>query len=203
MIAAMNVGAVSRPLPVVAAGDEEANRLLDRMAVAPLGYFERRTLLKAARRLGTEPLQRLCQAGVKIRIPDDPNAMRAAYYPSTKTLSIAPRRLDVSTVLHELGHALDDLAAPDEGEKPVLRSERDPRLQQLHQSYCQRVDELSWWQKFCSRTMWSDYARTNPQEYLAEGVMDFTRSPHHNQRLLQADPELHAYVQGLLVDVSA
>ncbi|MCE7873411.1 hypothetical protein DYH09_23970 [bacterium CPR1] len=201
MMAAMKVGSVLQPL--APASDNEANRLLDQMAVAPLGYFERRTLLKAARRLGSDPLRRLCEAGVKIRIPDDPEAMRAAYHPSSKTLSIAPRRLDVSTVLHELGHALDDLAAPDEGEKPVLRSERDPRLQQLHQSYCRRVDELSWWQKFCSQTMWSDYARTSPQEYLAEGVMDFTRSPHHNQRLLRADPELHAYVQGLLVDVSA
>lgn len=183
--------------------DDEANQLLDRMMAEPLGYFERRTMIKAARRLGNAPLRKLCDAGVKIEILHDPEALRAAYYPGSKTLKIASRRLDASTVLHELGHALDDLAAPDGNGKPVLKSEIDPEVARMHRAYCERVDQLHWWQKLCHRTQWSDYARTSPQEYLAEGVMDYTRSPHHNERLRKADPELHAYVQGLLVDVSA
>ena len=183
--------------------DDEANRLLDKMMAEPLGYFERRTMLKAARRLGNAPLKKLCDAGVKIRILHEPEAMQAAYYPGSKTLRIAARRLETSTVLHELGDALDDLAAPDVDGKPVLRSEVDPRVSQMHKAYCERVEALAWWQKFSHKTQWSDYARTTPKEYLAEGVMDYTRSPHHNERLRKADPELHAYVQGLLLDVSA
>lgn len=193
----------TRPVAAGSPQDDEANRLLDQMMAEPLGYFERRTMLKAARRLGNPTLRKLCQGGVKIKILRDPEALRAAYYPGSKTLHIAARRLDASTVLHELGHAIDDLAAPDVGGKPVLRSEVDTRVAGMHKAYCERVEDLSWWQKWTSGTRWSDYARTTPQEYLAEGVMDFTRSPRHNEKLRQADPELHAYVQGLLLDVSA
>lgn len=193
----------TRPVAASSPQDDEANRLLDRMMADKLGYFERRTMLKAARRLGNPTLRRLCEGGVKIKILHDPGAMKAAYYPGSKTLQIAARRLDASTVLHELGHAIDDLAAPDVDGKPVLRSEVDPKVAGMHKAYCERVEALSWWQRWTSSTEWSDYARTTPQEYLAEGVMDFTRSPHHNEKLRQADPELHGYVRGLLVDVSA
>jgi hypothetical protein len=144
---------------------------------------------------------RLQQAGVRLRVipPFEPGEMRTEYLPGSKRLEVGSRRLSLDTLLHELGHALDDLAAPDEPGAAVLRSQRDEGLQKLYADYCQRVGGLSWWQRHLGHQMWSDYATTSVQEYLAEGIMHFSRSQASRRRLERSDPELCRYLEEFLL----
>lgn len=166
---------------------------------------EKRVLDKALDALGEENVDRLADGGITIKLRDpfesEAATYTAMYVPNKKLMVMSSTRMDKETLVHEFGHALDDLAAPDPAEgNAVLKSELDQELQQLHQEYKERVDALPWYNKLFERGggLWSDYATTNPQEYLAEGVRLYASSERGKEKLLRDDPKLAHYVENFL-----
>lgn len=191
------VGPVDGFTPTATEPATRMEQVVDGMATAPLGWSDRRTILKAARGLGLENMEKLAAAGVKIRILDDfmeVRSLRAEYLPHKKTLQISPGRVSTDTVRHELGHALDDIAEADVPERTWLKSETDMRLQGLYEGYKAQVEGASWWQRHFGGKMFSDYATHNVHEYLAEGIMLYTGSERAQQKLQKSDPGLAAYL---------
>ncbi len=166
---------------------------------------EKRVLDKAFDALGEENVDRLVDGGITIKLRDafesETTSYTAMYVPNKKMMVMSSTRMDKETLVHEFGHALDDLAAPDPEEgNAVLKSEQDSELQQLHQEYKERVDALPWYNKLFERGggLWSEYATTNPQEYLAEGVRLYASSERGKEKLLRDDPKLANYVESFL-----
>lgn len=177
-------------------------KFMQRQVKTDLPGGDRRRLEKALTTLGEENVGRLLDEKVTLSQPNEyvteVASRRAAYTPGNKNLNIAASRFDRPTVLHEFGHALDDAAEPDRDGQPVLKSEVDPKLQGLYQEYLGRCQETGWWDKLWGRTQWSEYATTNPQEYLAEGVRLFTTSDRSHRQLSKNDPALEAYLAEFL-----
>jgi len=185
--------------------DREIKAILEKMVTENPGFLQMRTLVKAARKFGLKNMEKLESSGVKFDLhPPDPFAeiqrnLVAEYLPRKKTVHIAPGRLSVSTTLHEMGHALDDVLEPDEKpEAPVLLSERDAHLSQLYNSYKSHAEDLSWWERLRGEGFWSDYATTNVHEYLADGIMFFTQSERKKESLHAADPHLYEYIKNIM-----
>lgn len=180
--------------------DEQLHAGMENLVGRSLSGSESRVLLRAARRLGPDAVQRLQEGGIRLALLQDSfldarSSLSAIYHPDRKTVEIGSQRLSVDTVVHELGHALDDLAAPD-GAEPVLKSSGDPHLKALYEAYRERVEEAPGWQRDLDRgPVWSDYAATNVHEYLAEGVMKYCAG---SRRLREQDPALHEYVRDLV-----
>lgn len=175
-------------------------QVVDGLATSPLGWMDRRTILKAARGLGLENMEKLAAAGVKIRILNDFEApsMRAEYLPHKKALQLSPGRVSAETMRHELGHALDDIAEADAADRSWLKSEKDEKLQGLYEAYKAQVEGSSWWSRHFGSTMFSDYATHNVHEYLAEGIMLHTGSERSQRKLEKSDPGLAAYLGDFL-----
>jgi hypothetical protein len=183
----------------------EIKAVLEKMLPESPGFMSGMTLMKAARKFGFTNLEKLQKGGVKFDLrPADPFAevrrdLVAEYLPSKKVIHITPGRLNVSTTLHEMGHALDDIIEPDEKPGgPVLHSDRDAHLSELYESYKSHAEDLSWWQRLRGEGFWSDYATTNVHEYLADGIMFFTRSDHSRESLRNADPGLYRYIEDIM-----
>ncbi|MBI3927312.1 MAG: hypothetical protein HY319_17375 [Armatimonadetes bacterium] len=191
--------------PAAAKPKNEIEPLLDTLCSEPAGYFEKRALRKAALKLGPENVRKLVDGGVHIHLIEPGEggpSLRAEYLPRRKLLAVGTQRFTVDNLLHEMGHALDDLAEPD-GAEPVLKSERDQKLGALYEDYRSRVEALPWWKRLFRLDMWSDYATSNVHEYLAEGVMYYTRSERSQERLRREDQGLCSYVEGFLLGPSA
>ena len=188
--------------PPAALAEKRLEQCLGQMLEGQLSGGEKRVVRRAFEALGEENVDKLVEGGIKLKMPDpyatDGVSYQAAYFPSKKTLMLASSRFDKDTLVHEFGHALDDLAEPDVKGKAVLRSEVDSQVKELHQSYCERVSQASWWDKLLGHVQWSDYATTNPQEYLAEGVRKFAGSQRAHDQLAHQDPKLTSYLEGFL-----
>jgi hypothetical protein len=89
---------------------------------------------------------------------------------------------------HEMGHAVDDLLAPDTANGPQLKTDQDPYLQGIYQDYKARAEADK-------SQEWSAYGTTNPQEYFAEGVSEYLGGDKAKQTLMEKDPKLYAYVE--------
>lgn len=110
----------------------------------------------------------------------------ATYYASQRKVLFQPGHCGEELTLHELGHALDDLNLPDEP-GVWLRSQRDPEVQQNYQNYMTyRTPE------------WSEYARTNPQEFVADGIRWYHQDEHSRAQLRGCDPLHFRYIEAML-----
>lgn len=167
-----------------------------------LGGSDKRVLRQALESIGEDNVARCLSDGVTLSQPDDftrevPSRV-AAYLPGDRKLTIASSRFDAGTVIHEFGHTIDDSLEPDLDGKPVLRSQVDPELGKLYNNYLERCQNRSWTDRLWGSTQWSEYATTNVQEYLAEGVRLFATSSRSHQKLAKSDPALSNYIKQVL-----
>lgn len=159
---------------------------------------QKQAVQKALNALGPENTQKLIEGGVRLvvdgeRVPDK----AAAVFVATERL-VAFKRSETTkgTTIHELGHALDNLALPEAAQgKAYFRSQVDPELLANFKGYRERIDNP---EHSVRRVRWSDYARTNEREYLAEGVMYFLESDDKRAELEKKDPAHYAYVKAFL-----
>ncbi len=167
-----------------------------------LGGSDKRVLRQALESIGEENVARCLSDGVTLSQPDDfvsevPSRM-AVYQPKDRKLTIASSRFDTGTLIHEFGHTIDDSLEPDLDGKPVLRSHVDPELGKLYSNYVDRCKSRGWADRLWGSTQWSEYATTNVQEYLAEGVRLFATSSRSHQKLAKSDPALSSYIEQVL-----
>jgi hypothetical protein len=165
---------------------------LDTLLVGRFSDNDRQSVQKALNALGPDNVKRLQQGGVKLVVDSDlvPRGAGACYYPDKHLACFRRGWVDKHYVIHELGHALDNVANRQNGNR--YRSQSDTRLQQNYQHNLE--------QGAYNRSQWSAYAQTNHQEYLAEGVTYFLDSESKNSELKRKDPEHYNYIQEFLKD---
>lgn len=163
---------------------------LDSLLVGRFSGNDRQSVQKALNALGPENVDRLLKGGVKLVVDSDrvPNKAGACYYPDRRLACFRRGWVEKHYVIHELGHALDNLANQQSGLR--YRSQSDPLLQQNYQ----RNVELG----TSYRTQWSAYAQTNAQEYLAEGVTFYLENSSKKTELQRKDPAHFAYIENFL-----
>jgi hypothetical protein len=175
---------------------------------------QRYSLATALGRYDLETLNNFDKSGMKIRLVDDENPPPGGYpggrtewlegglgYYTKSQKTVVLKQSDfqnggnivgVDTLHHELGHAVDDMLTPDSATGQVREfTESDPRLNQMFEDYKTRTQDDP------SKT-WSGYAKTNPQEYFAEGVMKYLGGDKQKAQLQNMDPALYAYVEEML-----
>ncbi|MBS2035904.1 hypothetical protein JST97_13025 [bacterium] len=163
---------------------------LDQLLVGRFSGNDKQSVQKALNALGPQNVERLIQGGVKLLVDSDrvPAKAGACYYPDQRLACFRRGWVDRHYVIHELGHALDNLASRQSGER--YRSQSDSLLQQNYQRNLEKGSSY--------RTQWSAYAQTNPQEYLAEGVTYYLESDTKKSQLQRKDPQHYHYIEGFL-----
>jgi hypothetical protein len=141
------------------------------------------------------------------------------YNGGNKKLVLREDDLSSRVVSHEMGHALDDMRAPDAAksknpiaavgrgleklgtkalnaagietakENPVKWDSGNPEFKKLYDGYMKRTDGMD----KEGGQLWSAYGRTNEREYFAEG-MEFFKNPFKKEELKKNDPALFAYL---------
>ena len=175
------------------------------LASLTIGRFsdnDKQAVQKALNALGPDNVRRLQEGGVKLVVDSDkvPGKAGACYYPGQRLACFRRGSVEKHYVIHELGHALDNLAAK-QPQSPVIgganapppktphyRSQHDSKLQSNYQHYME------------GRPRWSEYARTNHQEYLAEGVTYYLDSEQKKAELQSKDPQHYQYIENFLHD---
>ncbi len=160
--------------------------VLDSLLTGRFSDNDKQSVQKALNALGPDNVKRLQDGGVKLLVDSDkvPAKAGACYYPGERLACFRRGSVDKHYVIHELGHALDNLAA----NQPNYRSQHDSRLQQNYQNYMN------------ARSPWSEYARTNQQEYLAEGVTYYLDSDQKKAEFQRKDPLHYDYIEKFLKD---
>lgn len=160
--------------------------VLESLTIGRFSDNDKQAVQKALNALGPDNVRRLQEGGVKLVVDSDkvPGKAGACYYPGQRLACFRRGSVEKHYVIHELGHALDNLAA----KQPNYRSQHDSKLQQNYQHYME------------GRPRWSEYTRTNHQEYLAEGVTYFLDSEQKKGELQSKDPQHYQYIENFLHD---
>lgn len=168
------------------------NEVLDSLLIGRFSENDKQAVQKALNALGPDNVLRLQEGGVKLVVDSDrvPAKAGACYYPSKRLACFRRGSVEKHYVIHELGHALDNLAA----RQPYYRSQADPQLQQNYQNYLDQVHSP----QPRRHTQWSEYAQTNHQEYLAEGVTYYLESEQKKAELQRKDPQHFQYIANFL-----
>lgn len=166
--------------------------VLDSLLTGRFSDNDKQAVQKALNALGPENVQRLQQGGVKLVVDSDrvPAKAGACYYPGQNLACFRRGSVEKHYVIHELGHALDNLAAS----QPHYRSQHDSKLQTNYQHYLEQVQSP----QPRRHTQWSEYAQTNHQEYLAEGVTYYLDSEEKKAELQRKDPQHYDYIENFL-----
>ena len=170
---------------------------LDTLLLGRFSDNEKQSVQKALNALGPDNLRRLQEGGVKLVVDSDrvPPKAGACYYPGEHLACFRRGMVEKHYVIHELGHALDNLALPKEFEGSArYRSQTDSTLQSNYQHYMEQVESP----QPRRRTQWSEYAQTNHQEYLAEGVTYYLDSEQKKTELQRKDPRHFDYIEQFL-----
>ena len=112
------------------------------------------------------------------------------YTAPDKTVVLRSDMLYPDMVTHEIGHALDDLGAPDR-DGVRWESEQEPQVRKMYEAYLERSKD--------PEKIWSDYARINLHEYYAKGFELYQGPPSERDRLQSLDPDLYRFVEGRLL----
>ncbi|MDQ7827205.1 MAG: hypothetical protein RDV48_30710 [Candidatus Eremiobacteraeota bacterium] len=104
----------------------------------------------------------------------------------------------VKNTRHEVGHAVDDMLAPDglNPNKRYYESSENGELQGLWRNYTERIKDNpdTQWEQYADRSIFG------PHEYLAEGIAHYQYNDLTKQELLEKDPELYKVVEQVLND---
>ena len=170
---------------------------LDSLLVGRFHNDQKQSIQKALNALGPDNVARLQQGGVRMLVDAERVPVKAAacYYATDRVVAFRRSEVDKGTVIHELGHALDNLDLPPSAAAEArFRSQVDPQVLDNYQSYLDRMDS----DQSLRSVRWSDYAKTNEREYLAEGVTWYLENPEKKAELLKKDPQHYAYVERFL-----
>jgi len=170
---------------------------LDTLLQGRFSATDKQSVQKALNALGADNVRRLQEGGVKLLVDSDrvPAKAGACYYPGEHLACFRRGHVEKHYVIHELGHALDNLALPKELESSArYRSQADSLLQSNYQHYMEQVESP----QPRRHTQWSEYAQTNHQEYLAEGVTYYLDSDQKKAELQRKDPRHFDYIEQFL-----
>ena len=166
--------------------------VLDSLLLGRFSENDKQAVQKALNALGPDNVRRLQEGGVKLIVDSDsvPAKAGACYYPGKHLACFRRGSVEKHYVIHELGHALDNLAA----KQPHYLSQGDTQLQKNYQNYLGKVHSP----QPRRHTQWSEYAQTNHQEYLAEGVTYYLDSEQKKAELQRKDPDHYTYIENFL-----
>ncbi|MHC9544722.1 MAG: hypothetical protein AB9903_34850 [Vulcanimicrobiota bacterium] len=152
-------------------------------------------------------LQNLQKEGVKIDLVDDgffPEGSGGGYRADNKHLALRSSSFSddapdgrflsgVSSGRHELGHAIDDMLAPDMGNIPIYQSDNNEEVNEMFTNYQNRV-------AVDSSQRWDGYKwdKLNPGEYVGEGMELYQFAKETRDLLKEKDPALYAYIENML-----
>ncbi|MDQ7821380.1 MAG: hypothetical protein RDV48_01160 [Candidatus Eremiobacteraeota bacterium] len=87
---------------------------------------------------------------------------------------------------------------PLKGGEGLLKSHRDKALMDMYERYRESAEQAGIWDRLGHNGFFSDYAITNAQEYLADGIMFYTKGERSREILKKADPSLYGYISDLM-----
>ena len=171
---------------------------LDQFLQGRFHDVQKQAVQKALNALGPENTQKLIDGGIHLVVDGDrvPDKAAAVFIATEKLVAFKRSETTKGITIHELGHALDHLALPNEAKgKAYFRSQVDTELLANFKGYEERINNP---EQPMRRSRWSDYARTNEREYLAEGVMFYLESDEKKAELQKKDPAHYAYIEKFL-----
>lgn len=171
---------------------------LDQLLQGRFHDDQKQAVQKALNALGPENTQKLIDGGIHLVVDGDrvPDKAAAVFIATEKLVAFKRSETTKGITIHELGHALDHLALPNEAKgKAYFRSQVDTELLANFKGYEERINNP---EQPMRRSRWSDYARTNEREYLAEGVMFYLESDEKKAELQKKDPAHYAYIEKFL-----
>ena len=166
-------------------------------------------LQKVAESLSKLPaatLEKLRRQGFKIEVnegswPGRESSTEGEYDPSSKVIHILASKLGSETIegkpvdrlVHELGHACDDMLKRD-GQGGTKRQSDESDFGDLFNAYQFRQMKIGDHQPEIGKRF-GVVTGQNRREYFAEGTRLYLSSPETREELRQKDPELYAYLQ--------
>lgn len=171
---------------------------LDQLLQGRFHDDQKQAVQKALNALGPVNTQKLIDGKIRLVVDGErvPDKAAAVFVASERLVAFKRSETTKGITIHELGHALDNLALPEEAKgKAYFRSQVDPELLANFKGYEERINNPD---QPMRRSRWSDYARTNEREYLAEGVMFYLESDEKKAELLKKDPAHYAYIEKFL-----
>jgi hypothetical protein len=146
-------------------------------------------------------------AGQRLKSP-------AHYSPGIKVMQLNPDSMPTtSQIMHELGHAKDDMMNDPKGLKPLtsyegdartrmleksitMASETDPKIKAAYQAYSDRFGSFPKDEHFHTPTQSDSYARSDASEFYAEAFATFHGGSEEMQaRLLDQAPEIYKLLE--------
>lgn len=160
--------------------------------------------------VGREAPPDLLAAGLKTRKLTSP----AQYSPGVKVILLNPDKMpSASQIMHEVGHAKDDMLDDPKGLKPLadydvskretileksitMASDTNPKIKKAYDAYNKRFDSFPKDEHFHTPTQSDTYARSDPNEFYAEAFATFHGgSDEMKARLLDQAPEIYAILE--------
>ncbi|MFN8614035.1 MAG: zinc-dependent peptidase [Vulcanimicrobiota bacterium] len=175
----------------------------------PLTRDEMRKLAESLDKLPPKLLAQLEKEGVKIELHDkmpEGSAPKAEgqYFPENKRIKLLRGGLEAvptppgktNVLLHELGHAVDDMLVKGDTPDNVTRYTDSREFIRDFTNHGFQVEGIG--QPAHPEKKLTDYSLTNQREYFSEGFRMYLQSPETRAQLQQRDPKLFQRLQSIL-----
>lgn len=161
--------------------------------------------------VGREAPPDLLEAGLATRKLTSP----AQYSPGVKVILLNPDKMPTaSQIMHEVGHAKDDMLDDPKNLKPLAKykdeatrtkmleksmtmaSDTNPKIKAAYDAYHKRFDSYPKDEHFHTPTQSDSYARSDPNEFYAEAFATFHGGTEEMKaRLLDQAPEIYEILE--------